>query len=82
MSQVRVLVGTQKGAFILTSDGNRQNWEVNGPLFSGWEVFHVNGSSVDTDRVYSTQHTDWFGQTIQCSKDGGKTWEQTSGEFS
>ena len=27
MSKVRVLVGTRKGAFILTSDGKRENWE-------------------------------------------------------
>ena len=38
MSKVRVLVGTKKGAFVLTADGKRQNWEVNGPHFAGWEM--------------------------------------------
>lgn len=81
MTGIRVLVGTQKGAFVLTSDGRRQNWDVSGPHFSGWEVFHVNGSSADTNRIYSAQHTDWFGQTVHRSDDGGKTWEQVGGEF-
>ena len=35
MSKVRVLVGTKKGAFILTADGQRQDWEVSGPHFAG-----------------------------------------------
>ena len=38
MTTVRVLVGTRKGAFILTSDGTRKQWKVNGPIFGGWEV--------------------------------------------
>ena len=33
MSGVRVLVGTRKGAFVLTSDGTRQKWDVAGPHF-------------------------------------------------
>jgi BNR/Asp-box repeat len=76
MSQVRVLVGTHKGAFILTSDGKRQNWEVSGPLFTGWEVYHMKGSSVDPNRIYASQTSGWFGQIIQRSDDGGKTWHQ------
>ncbi len=49
MSSVRVLVGTKKGAFILTSDGKRQKWDVSGPFFAGWELYHVKGSPVDPD---------------------------------
>src|SRR5574341_947758 len=30
MTQVRVLVGTRKGAFVLTSDGKRKNWDIAG----------------------------------------------------
>src|SRR5690606_38578227 len=75
MSTVRVLVGTSKGAFILTSDEKREKWGVNGPLFAGWEVYHVKGSPADPDRLYASQTSGWFGQMIQCSKDGGKTWE-------
>jgi photosystem II stability/assembly factor-like uncharacterized protein len=76
MSQVRVLVGTRKGAFILTSDGKRQNWEVSGPHFTGWEVYHMKGSPVDPNRIYASQTSGWFGQIIQRSDDGGKTWHQ------
>ena len=76
MSKVRVLVGTKKGAFILTSDGKRRQWKVNGPLFGGWQIYHMKGSPVDPNRLYASQHSDWFGQIIQRSNDGGKTWEQ------
>ncbi len=74
MSKVRVLVGTKKGAFILTSDGRRQNWEVCGPHFAGWEIYHLKGSPVEPGRIYASQSSGWFGQVIQRSDDGGKTW--------
>jgi photosystem II stability/assembly factor-like uncharacterized protein len=76
MSKVRVLVGTRKGAFILTSDGKRQNWDVSGPHFAGWEMYHLKGSPVNPDRIYASQTSGWFGQIIQRSDDGGKTWIQ------
>ncbi|HUO25458.1 MAG TPA: sialidase family protein [Candidatus Aquilonibacter sp.] len=76
MSKVRVLVGTHKGAFILSSDGKREKWEVSGPHFAGWEIYHMKGSPVDPDRLYASQTSGWFGQIIQRSDDGGKTWHQ------
>jgi len=76
MSQVRVLVGTRKGAFILTADGKRDNWSVSGPHFAGWEMYHMKGSSADPNRIYASQSSGWFGQMIQRSDDGGKTWYQ------
>ncbi|MDT3779194.1 exo-alpha-sialidase [Nitrospira sp. MA-1] len=76
MSGVRVLVGTRKGAFVLTSDGKRKQWDVNGPFFGGWELFHVKGSPADPNRLYASQSSSWFGQIIQRSDDGGKTWFQ------
>jgi photosystem II stability/assembly factor-like uncharacterized protein len=76
MSTVRVLVGTRKGAFILTSDGKRKDWKVDGPHFAGWEMYHLKGSSVDPNRIYASQTSGWFGQIIQRSDDGGKTWFQ------
>ena len=76
MSNVRVLVGTRKGAFILTSDGKREKWDVSGPHFAGWEIYHVKGSPVDPNRIYASQTSGWFGQIIQRSDDGGKTWFQ------
>lgn len=76
MSSVRVLVGTKKGAFILTSDGKRNQWEVSGPHFAGWEIYHMKGSAVDPNRIYASQTSGWFGQVLQASDDGGKTWFQ------
>ena len=81
MSRVRVLVGTRKGAFVLTSDGKRERWEVGGPHFGGWEIYHVKGSPVDPNRLYASQIDGWFGQLIQRSDDGGKTWEPVGNEF-
>ncbi len=74
MSSVRLLVGTRKGGFILTSDGKRQKWSVNGPFFTGWEIYHMKGSPKDPNRIYASQTSGWFGQVIQRSNDGGKTW--------
>jgi photosystem II stability/assembly factor-like uncharacterized protein len=76
MSKVRVLVGTRKGAFILESDGKREKWDVSGPHFAGWEMYHVKGSLADPNRIYASQTSGWFGQIIQRSDDGGKTWHQ------
>jgi BNR/Asp-box repeat len=76
MSTVRVLVGTRKGAFILDSDGKREKWAVSGPHFAGWEMYHLKGSPADPNRIYASQTSSWFGQIIQRSDDGGKTWHQ------
>jgi hypothetical protein len=76
MSSVRVLVGTRKGAFVLTADGKRERWAVSGPHFGGWEIYHLKGSPADPNRIYASQSSSWFGQIIQRSDDGGKTWHQ------
>ena len=81
MSKVRVLVGTKKGAFVLTSDGKRKKWKVDGPHFAGWEIYHMKGSPADPDRLYASQTSGWFGQMIQRSDDGGKTWEPVGNKF-
>src|SRR5690349_20598881 len=79
MSKVRVLVGTKKGAFILTSDAKRQNWDVSGPHFAGWEMYHLKDSPADPNRIYASQSSGWFGQIIQRSDDGGQTWATPDG---
>jgi len=81
MNGVRVLVGTHKGAFVLTSDAMRKQWDISGPHFGGWEVYHVKGSPADPNRLYASQNTGWFGQVIQRSNDGGKTWQPMDGKF-
>ena len=70
MSTVRVLVGTRKGAFVLTSDAKRARWDVSGPYFGGWEIYHLKGSPVDPQRLYASQSSGWFGQQIQRSMGG------------
>jgi photosystem II stability/assembly factor-like uncharacterized protein len=81
MSKVRVLVGTHKGAFVLTSDGMRESWDIRGPLFAGWEIYDINGSPINPDRLYASQSNGWFGQVIQRSDDGGETWETAGNKF-
>ncbi len=82
MSKVRVLVGTRKGAFVMTSDGKRETWEIHGPHFAGWEIYHLKASPVNPDRMYASQSNGWFGQVIQRSNDGGQTWEPVGNKFS
>src|SRR5947209_1083069 len=79
MSSVRLLVGTKKGAFVLTADGKRQKWDIKGPYFAGWEIYHLKGSPADSNVIYASQTSGWFGQLIQRSDDGGKTWEVPGG---
>ena len=81
MSAIRLLVGTRKGAFVLTSDGSRKNWDVAGPHFGGWEIYHLKGSPANPNRIYVSQSSGWFGQMIQRSDDGGKTWEAVGNKF-
>ncbi len=81
MSGVRVLVGTKKGAFVLTSDGKRQTWDVSAPHFAGWELYHLKGSPADPHRLYASQCSGWFGQQIQRSDDGGTTWNPVDNKF-
>ncbi len=81
MSRVRVLVGTRKGAFVLTADAQRKDWQVKGPLFGGWEIYHIKGSPADSNRLYAAQSHGWFGQVVQRSDDGGETWETVNNEF-
>ncbi len=81
MSKVRVLVGTRKGAFILSADGKRQDWTVEGPHFAGWEIYHMKGSPADPDSIYASQSSGWFGQVMQRSSDGGKTWNPVGNQF-
>jgi photosystem II stability/assembly factor-like uncharacterized protein len=79
--RVRVLVGTKKGAFVLSADGKRERWTVSGPHFPGWEMYHLKGSPPDPNRIYASQSSGWFGQMIQRSDDGGETWDAVGNEL-
>ena len=65
-----------------SSDGKREKWDVSGPHFPGWEIYHLKGSPADQDRLYASQSNGWFGQLIQRSDDGGVTWEPVGNDFS
>lgn len=81
MSKVRILVGTRKGAFVLTSDARRERWDISGPHLAGWEIYHLKGSPINPDRLYASQTSGWFGQVIQRSNDGGRSWEPVGNKF-
>src|SRR6185503_5565854 len=81
MSGVRLLVGTRKGAFVLTADGKRERWDIAGPHFGGWEIYHLKGSPADPNRLYASQSSGWFGQILQRSNDGGQTWDTVGNKF-
>ena len=81
MSGVRVLAGTRKGAFVLSADGQRRRWQIEGPFFAGWEVYHMKGSPADPDRIYAAPSSGWFGQQLQRSDDGGRTWNPVGNQF-
>jgi photosystem II stability/assembly factor-like uncharacterized protein len=81
VSSIRLLVGTRKGAFVLNADGKRDRWTVNGPFFGGWEIYHLKASPVNPDRIYASQSNGWFGQVVQRSDDGGKTWTPIGNKF-
>lgn len=78
---VRVLIGTAKGAFVATADGGRSRWSIDGPLFGGWEVYHLKGSPLDPDRIWAAPSTGWHGQVVQRSEDGGTTWRPVGNAF-
>jgi photosystem II stability/assembly factor-like uncharacterized protein len=82
MSGVRLLVGTKKGAFVLTSDGSRRTWSIDGPHFAGWEIYHLKGSPADPDRIFASQSSSWFGQVVHRSDDGGASWQTVGNDFS
>jgi hypothetical protein len=81
MSRIRVLVGTRKGAFIFEGSGARREWEISGPHFAGWEIYHLKASPVNTERIYASQSSAWFGQVMQRSDDGGVTWSPVGNDF-
>ncbi len=67
-----MLVGTNKGAFILTSDGKRDKWDVSGPHFAGLGDLPHERIASDPDRIYVSQTSGWFGQIIQRSTTAAK----------
>ena len=71
-----VLVGTRKGAFVLTGDESRRQWQISGPFNPGTDVFHLVYDDRNGGIIYSASNSMWFGPQVEFSPDLGKTWEQ------
>ncbi len=67
---VLVLVGTRKGAFLLSSDARRRSWRVDGPHFPGRNVHHFILDSRDSETLFATIYTEWWGSDVQRSATG------------
>ena len=74
-----VLVGTQKGAFLLSGSSDRQNWSLSGPHLVGAEVFHVTHDPRDDTLLAAVNHPVW-GSQVHVSEDLGQTWALCSGQ--
>ena len=75
MPTVKLLVGTTKGAFVLSSE-DRQAWRVSGPHCGGWTINHVVGDA-DSGRIWAGGGGDFTGAGVWMSEDGGAHWELT-----
>jgi len=71
---VTLLVGTTKGAFVLSGSADRSGWEVSGPHCDLWPINHV-VRDAETGALYAGGGNDWFGAGVWRSEDGGQNWE-------
>ncbi|HJX61312.1 MAG TPA: exo-alpha-sialidase [Dehalococcoidia bacterium] len=79
-AQVRLLVGTRKGAFIYSSDEKRQRWELSEPILPGWSVYNAAADvpASGGPRLYlAANHWAW-GPSVAKSTDLGKDWDVRS----
>src|SRR5919109_301396 len=70
---VLLLAGTRKGLFLLHGDETRESWELEGPLLTGWSVFHALRDPGDGS-LQVAANSFVYGGTFQRSNDGGKSW--------
>lgn len=78
-TQVKLLVGTKKGAFIYTSDERRQKWEISDPILPGWTFHHLSADLRDTQPRFYAAANHWaWGRSVAKSTDLGKTWDYRS----
>ncbi len=77
--QVKLLVGTKKGAFIYTSDERRQRWQISEPILPGWSFYHMAADLRDTTPRFYAAANHWaWGRSVAKSTDLGKTWDYRS----
>lgn len=70
---IKILLGTTKGVFILTSDAARASWTVSGPLCDGWPINHVLGEK-GSERLWAAGGGAFNGAGIWRSTDAGESW--------
>ena len=71
-----ILVGTTKGAFLVSGGDDRSGWTVKGPFCDGWPINHVVGDP-DSVAIWAGGGGDWHGAGVWRSLDGGQTWDVT-----
>ena len=77
-SKVVLTVGTKKGLFLLTSDADRDKWDLNGPFLNGNDINHATIDPRDGS-LYATANDAWFGMRVAASPDLGETWREDLG---
>lgn len=70
--RVRILVGTSKGLFVLTSEDGRQSWQMTGPHCGGWGINHAIGAG---DALWAGGGSAWWGAGVWRSTNGGGDWD-------
>lgn len=75
--QVKVLIGSKKGVFVLDSDERRRDWRLAGPFCETWPIHHVVGDPRD-GAMYGAGGNEWFGPAVWRSTDGGASWTHSS----
>ena len=74
MGRLDILVGTTKGAFLISGGHERTGWAVAGPYCDGWPVNHVTGDP-ETGAIWAGGGGDWHGAGVWRSDDGGTSWQ-------
>ncbi len=70
---IQILVGTTKGAFLISDDGDRRGWRVTGPFCEGWPINHVVGDP-ESGALWAGGGDDFHGAGIWRSDNGGESW--------
>ena len=73
-NDLSILVGTTKGAFLVSGGADRAGWSVSGPFCDGWPINHVIGDPA-TGHLWAGGGGDWHGAGIWRSTDDGKSWQ-------
>jgi photosystem II stability/assembly factor-like uncharacterized protein len=75
-NDLTLLLGTTKGAFLVSGGARRSGWRVSGPHCDGWPINHIVGDPA-TGLIWAGGGGDWHGAGVWRSEDGGATWELT-----